>query len=439
MIYNKILENIILELGDKLYGTIFIKTLKEYRKLNGYEYKDLKNFQKEKLKNLLEYSINNIPLYKKLKIKLTGDPFSDIQKFPIIDKKLLRENSNEFKNPNFKNLVTGKSSGSTGTQSVFYRSKKEISIYQGIQTYLWEWSGYKIGENLIQLGITPNRGIIKSIKDFLFKTHYLPAFNINEEFIINFFKGLNLNKVYNFGGYASGLYLYADTLKKQNFKGLKIKSVISWGDKVFDLYRRVITETFGVKIFDTYGSSEGFVISGQCENGNYHIMIPHIYLEIQDKEGNEVKENEIGKVIVTNLDAYSMPFIRFDLGDLAIKKNLNEKCRCGRQFPMLEKIIGRETDIVVTRSGKKMIVHSFTGIFEHFDEISQFRVIQNSSDFIIIEYIKSPKFNKEVLHKIESKIHQLLEEEFRVEFKEVENIPPTKSGKPQIIENNFLK
>ncbi|HCN36593.1 MAG TPA: hypothetical protein DIS94_02630 [Bacteroidetes bacterium] len=439
MIYNKFLENIVLVIGDKLYGTKFINTLNEYRKLNNIPLNKLKEIQSLKLKKLLEYSINNIPYYKKLNIRLTDNPYSDIYKFPIIDKKLLRENHGEFTNPNYKKLVTGKSSGSTGTQSVFYRSKKEISIYQGIQTYLWEWSGYRIGENLIQLGITPNRGLIKSIKDFLFKTHYLPAFNINEDFILNFFKNLNKKKVYNFGGYASGLYLYADTLKRNNLKDVKIKSVISWGDKVFDLYRKVISEMFEVKIFDTYGSSEGFVISGQCEKGNYHLMIPHIFLEIQDDKSNEVNDGEIGKVIVTNLDAYSMPFIRFDLGDLAIKKNSNEVCECGRNFPMLEKIVGRETDIVVTPSGKKMIVHSFTGIFEHFDEISQFRVIQNSSDFIIIEYIKSSKFSLDALKKIEQKIHHYLQEEFRIEFKEVDNIPPTKSGKPQIIENTFIK
>jgi len=438
LIYNKLLENIVLVLGDKIYGTKFMKTLKSYRQLNNLSEKALKNLQKEKIKKLLEYNISNIPFYKKLNFSLSNDPYNDIKKFPIINKKIFKENSESFKNPNFKKLIIGKSSGSTGYQSIFYRSKSEISIYQGIQTYLWEWSGYKIGENLIQLGITPNRGFLKSIKDFLFRTHYLPAFNINEKDIITFFKKLNLNKTYNFGGYASGLYLYAETLKKFNISDVKIKSVISWGDKVFDHYRKLINEQFKAKLFDTYGSSEGFVISGQCEEGNYHILIPHVYLELLDEEGNEVDDGKMGIVVVTNLDAYSMPFIRFKLGDLAIKKKSNEKCLCGRNFPMLEKIVGRETDIVITRSGKKMIVHSFTGIFEHFNDISQFRVVQNSLDYITIEYIKSNNFNEDVLKRIELKIHNLIEEKFEIRFLEVTNIPSTKSGKPQIILNTLL-
>lgn len=102
-------------------------------------------------------------------------------------------------------------------------------------------------------------------------------------------------------------------------------------------------------------------------------------------------------------------------------------------FPILEKIIGRDTDIVKTRSNKFMIVHFFTGILEHFPEIKQFRVIQKNLDSIQFEYIKDTGFNQSVLDKITQIIHEHLLEDFPIEYIEVESIPSTPSGKPQLI------
>jgi len=79
-----------------------MKTLKSYRQLNNLSEKALKNLQKEKIKKLLEYNISNIPFYKKLNFSLSNDPYNDIKKFPIINKKIFKENSESFKNPNFK-------------------------------------------------------------------------------------------------------------------------------------------------------------------------------------------------------------------------------------------------------------------------------------------------------------------------------------------------
>jgi phenylacetate-CoA ligase len=154
-----------------------------------------------------------------------------------------------------------------------------------------------------------------------------------------------------------------------------------------------------------------------------------------DENGNEVPDGEMGFVVATRLDNYAMPLIRYYLGDLAVKEVNNEKCACGRNMPQLKKIIGRDTDIIKTRSGKFMVVHAFTGIFEHIPEIKQFRVVQNNLDGIDIEIIKDKGFSGMVLEHIREKINGYLKEDFPVNFIEVTNIAPTASGKPQIIKS----
>ncbi len=170
-------------------------------------------------------------------------------------------------------------------------------------------------------------------------------------------------------------------------------------------------------------------------------MSPHVYIEILDDNNNPVPNGEIGNVVVTRLDGFSMPLIRYKIGDLAIKLP-KEKYPKNRAFnyPLLQQIVGRETDVVILPNGKKLIVHSFTGIFEYITEIKQFKVVQESTNEIIIEYIKATNFTKDVLQRITEKLQKYIQDKnFKINYKEVDFISSTKSGKPQIIESKLLK
>ena len=87
----------------------------------------------------------------------------------------------------------------------------------------------------------------------------------------------------------------------------------------------------------------------------------------------------MGRIILTKLDGFAMPLIRFDSGDLGIKLPSNKyPIKRKYNFPLLQKVIGRNTDIITSPNGKILVVHTFTGIFEHYSEIEQFQIIQDS-------------------------------------------------------------
>jgi phenylacetate-CoA ligase len=169
-------------------------------------------------------------------------------------------------------------------------------------------------------------------------------------------------------------------------------------------------------------------------------MSSNVFIELLDENGDEVKDGELGHVIVTNLNGYAMPLIRYRIGDLAIKLPIDQyPVNCTYHFPLWQKIIGRDTDLVVTESGKYLVVHSFTGVFEHIPEIKQFCVIQNNKKGIQIHYIKGEGFHQNLLKLAKDKILRYINEPFQIDFIEVENIPATKSGKPQLIISNLNK
>ncbi|MCO5259143.1 MAG: hypothetical protein M9916_03280 [Crocinitomicaceae bacterium] len=131
-----------------------------------------------------------------------------------------------------------------------------------------------------------------------------------------------------------------------------------------------------------------------------------------------------------------LPFVRYYTGDLAVKlpKDRYPQDR-ELNFPLLERVIGRDTDIVKTKNGGQMIVHFFTAIFQLEPSFQQFKIIQRNLDGIEVEFIPSSNFDVAAKTRIEKRITEELKENISIQWKEVQIIPPTKSGKPQIIES----
>lgn len=422
--------------GDLLTGSSVMQELRYWRKVCKYSEEQLQELSHNKLTRILEYATQNIPFYAKYSDLRTNNPYVWIKSFPIMYRADIRNNLNDLTVVPKEKLIQISSSGSSGERGTVYISKHDESLGRTLTLLIWEWGGFYPGKPILQTGMTSKRGFIKSIKDFILRTKYYIAFGLNDSDIKCLLKEQIGKTNYHLAGYASSLYVLADTYLRLGMSGVCFDKAISLGDKMFPHYRKRIKEAFGCNVIDTYGLSEGFVIAAQKDIEYYYILSPHVYIELLDAQGHEVADGELGFVVATSLDAYAMPLIRYYTGDLAIKLQQSKYPKTREmKFPLLEKIIGRDTDIVRTKSGKHMIVHFFTGIFEFIPEIKQFKIIQRNLDEIEIEYIPSVNFSEAVLTKIEHQIHNYLKEEFPIKWKKVNIIPPTPSGKPQIVQS----
>ena len=432
-IYSIVLERIILPIGEAIFGITYTKYIKRFRKIVKQSEQKIIDFQSKELNAVLQNAIENSPHYKNLNIEInSNDIFQTLKKFPVLEKSVLREQIDKLITVDKQKLIKNSTSGSTGMQTNVFVTKDEQSQYRAAQTIWWEWAGFKIGEPILQTGLATGRSIEKRLKDFFFKTYYLFAFSLTKKNAGDAFIWSKKRKPF-LGGYASSLYVLSQ-LAVENKVSVKFNSAISWGDKLFDHYKKNIEKVFDCKIYETYGAGEGLMIASQKDLDFMYIMSPCVYVEILDDDGNEVADGEMGHVVVTSLIHKAMPLIRYKLGDLAIKLPRSEyPSNRELQLPILKKVVGRETDIVRTPSGKRLIVHSFTGVFEYFPSVKQFCVIQTNLSGIVIEYIQGNDFELLILDKIKSELLKFIAEEFIIEFKEVANIPPTKSGKPQII------
>ncbi|MFH4691404.1 phenylacetate--CoA ligase family protein [Vibrio alginolyticus] len=403
--------------------------------------RDMVEIQRRKLKNLLKFLKSEKGYYQKHLIDVEIDNecnvFNILSSLPILEKKDLSRNDLVYRDK--KDLVKLSSSGSSGIRSVCYLSKDEVNLDRALQIIWWKWAGVEFGKPIFQTG-NNKRGVFKSIKDYVFNTNYYPAFDLNDQHIRR-----EITQHHSGGalcGYASSLYVISKACEGDaSLKG-KFTTAVSWGDKLFPHYREKIKDVFGINVYETYGCSEGIKICAQYDSEYMYIMSTNVIVEIVDDSGNALPDGEMGHVLLTSLDRYAMPMVRYRIGDLGIilpKEEYPENLKLN--YPLMKKIIGRDTDIVILPNQNKLTVHTFTAIFEYIEQVKQFRVIQNDYNDICIELILNKGFGLNETIDILSPIFEktLGSESKNFKFVQVNNIPNTPSGKPQLILNRLLK
>jgi phenylacetate-CoA ligase len=153
--------------------------------------------------------------------------------------------------------------------------------------------------------------------------------------------------------------------------------------------------------------------------------------EILDGSGSP---SVLGRHVTTDLWNFAMPFIRYDTQDIIEKseKPLESEIR----MDSFKEIKGRNSDILITPSGKYLIVHTFTIFFEYFSEIEQFQVIQDLPDRVRVLLVANNNFTGQTGKKILSGLEDLIGNDVKINLEIVKNIPLLASGKRKFIVRN---
>ena len=195
--------------------------------------------------------------------------------------------------------------------------------------------------------------------------------------------------------------------------------------------RKAIEKSFRCPVFDSY-SGEGGANIFECEtHKKYHIAGEYAFTEIMPNKNLNLSNNK-GEIISTDFWNYAVPFIRYNVKDVAVISD--SKCSCKRGLPVIDKIEGRDVDILVTPSDKKLIVHYFTGYFEWVDSVSQFQVVQNNPDKIELKLVPNSRFTNSEKEKIFDDISGYIGNDVDFSIRIVEDIPPNpKNGKRRFV------
>ena len=192
-----------------------------------------------------------------------------------------------------------------------------------------------------------------------------------------------------------------------------VKHVWTMAESLTPAIREDAEETFGVKIEDTYSSEEVGVIAIQCPaSGLYHAM-EHIIVEVRDAEGRPCADGEVGRMVVTDLHNWSMPIIRYDIGDYA---EMAGECPCGRGLPALRRIVGRERNLIVMPDGGRKWPLVSSSRFRRIAPIQQYQLIQHTREAIEVRLVAEATITADQENRLRALIQDSLGHAFDLSF-----------------------
>jgi phenylacetate-CoA ligase len=444
-LYSSICKNILLPVADIASRNSTMKLYDFYSKSQWWDLRQLNDYQDALLRETIRTAYQEVPFYRELYDNCNVDikdvvTTNDLTQLPIVTKDMLRA-AYPFKCTRdsgwpWREYCT---SGSSGKPFAVRVDNLTMSGARALMLLRAEYSGWNIGDPFLQTGMTLNRGLVKKAKDILMRVEYVSAFNLSDSILDNYLRLIEDRKLDYVMGYAGSLFCLAERAGQVGFNR-SMKGFVSWGDNLYSHYREKIEAVFHSRVTDTYGCGEGVQIAAQCgmKNGAYHIFMPHVAVEIVDDEGFPVKTGEIGNIVITRLDAGAMPLLRYKIGDIG-RKGADDSCPCGRGLETLSKIEGRDTDIIITPNGNRLIVHFFTGIFEYYQSIDTFKVTQEKPGEIIVELVINSDFKEEHWTELKKEILEKGDPDLEIHLKLVNEIPLEKSNKRRFVISKLNK
>ena len=431
-------EKIILPLADIALGQSIKKHLDFLLKSQWWSESDLKEYQNEKLIALIKHAYENVPYYNELfkKLKLRPDDIrnsDDLVKLPILTKEEIRENFKSgkiiAKNISKKELILSGSSGSTGEPLQFYITKDAESFSKACAIRGWNWMGYSLGDRYIKLSQNPRKGI-KRIQDKVNNCCYLFAQQLTNDSFRIITESILKAKPSFIRGYPDPILFLAKYIRENNITLPPVTAINTTGNILFPETKALIEEVFHAPVFDSYSCEGGAGVS-ECDTHHcYHSSMEYAVTEIMS-DSKEVNPGENGRVITTDLHNYAVPFIRYDTQDYVVKSS--KQCTCGRNLLPIDKIEGRDSDILITPKGKYLIVHNFTGYFEWLDSVDQFQIRQDKIDEFNLLLKVNSKYSFEVEKEIYNYWEKYIDEDVKIKIHVVDDIPLTKSGKRRFL------
>lgn len=402
---------------------------------------EIKEYQIKKLRNLLIFSFENTRYYKNLFEKISFDPYTfshleDMRKIPILTRKIVNENTKELVSDKIENLHRNTSGGSTGNPVIFYADKYFNSHAVANAWVADSFTGWTFGSRTARLWGLPKdydnfkKPWVKIRQEFT-NVKYFDAFDMSLDKIKKYHRELTSFRPEIILTYASSIFLLAKYLKENKIKPLyPTKAIITSAEKMYPEMRNLIEEVFGKIVFDRYGSREVSAVSMECpKHKGFHLMPDDHYIETVDpKKTSKALKGKEGLILVTVLNNFGMPFIRYQIGDIGVLSN--KKCSCGRKTDLIEKITGRVSNTIVLENGKMIHGEFFTHAFYYLQGVEKFKFIQESFNKFAILIVKNSKWKDEDLNQVYNEIFKAIDKKTaKITVKFVKSIPPEKSGK----------
>ncbi len=401
---------------------------------------ELEEIQLEKIQRLVSYAYENVPFYRQRYQREGIHPqdiksLKDFQSLPF----LTRDDVNN----NLKLLVSSVYQGSTyeyttggsiGHPMRFIMDKSSLMECSAVETRCRGWYGITPGDKIAWVWGNqkdfPSWNWRSRLRAQIRRRRYLNSRTMDDLKMRDFAEMLSRWKPDMFRAYPTALYIFARYLKEHKLPSIRPKLIEVCAEKMTHHQRQLFEHVFQATIADGYGSWESGIIAYQCPEGSLHV-IENRYLELVSG-GQVVPPGQMGDIVVTPLNQYAMPFIRYKNNDVGIIDPTD--CRCGRGMPVLREVVGRDCDLLVNPDGKVIHWTSVDDVVEKIPEVYRYQIYQPDQQHLEVRLLCKQKPNAIKLEtNIRNELQPYFGKKMQISVKMVDHIELTAAGKHRFI------
>jgi len=219
--------------------------------------------------------------------------------------------------------------------------------------------------------------------------------------------------------------------KKFGFNLPNLKGVTTQGEVADENVRNKCKEILGIELMDSYGAEECGYLAMQCpQHRHYHVQSENVLIEVLDDLGNPSAPGQMGRVVITTLNNYAMPLIRYQINDYA---TISEECNCGRGLPVIKQILGRSRNMFVLPSGERFypsLSIALGKLAKAAPDVKQVQIVQLSIKNVVIRMVaRGDKISTSQETSVKSIIGAALGNRFNLDIDYLDDIPRSSSGK----------
>ena len=327
--------------------------------------------------------------------------------------------------------------GSSGQPLIFYYGRRRQASDAAGRMRARRWWGVEPGEPEVYLWGAPveldKTDRIKMLRDRLLNQLVLNAFDMSPIHMQEYARAIQSFSPRCIYGYASSVALLAAHVLERNIRLRlpRLMVVCTTGEPLFDHQRQLISEAFGAPVANEFGSRDIGFTAHETSQGQLLLMSESIIMEVLDEEGQPVAPGEAGEAVMTALESFAQPFIRYRTGDVV--RLSDEPCRDGRGLHVIEAVVGRTTDFVVRADGTIMHALAVIYVLRAVPGVGEFKIVQHSVQDLEVQVVPNARWEEGARATIETGLQQRLGEDVRIAIRLVEAIPPEASGKHRYV------
>lgn len=364
------------------------------------------------------------------------------EKIPILTKEIIRKEG--------RNLISDEaekrggypntSGGSTGEPVKFIQDNNYFSCNFGDKLLFGALNGKMPGDKEIKLWgsekdiLEGSIGIKEKCINWCYNRVFLNSFVMTPEIMKRYINSINREKPIQIWTYADSVYQLARYINHSREKVFSPKNIISTAGVLYDEMRTEISRAFkGSHIIDQYGSREVGGIG--CEIGEQRgirIFEHTNKVEILNQQNGTISDSGKGELLITNMTNYSMPLIRYRIGDMGEKSR--DLTGYQGSFGVLTKLTGRTNTHLRKKDGSLIHGEYVTHLFYHKEWIENFKVIQHTYTKVEFQIVVKDgyKVNEKDVQMMKQNLKKVMDEcEITIVY--MDEIPKLQSGKYQFV------